>query len=356
MTIFQTALIGLGILIGIVLLYLIVVIFFPVLSVPKQPLKRQEEDRNESQKPPKYRHDVQFAVDGTNIHAWLYLPEENLGTVPCVIMSIGFGGTKDCLLEPYAVRFVEAGLAVLTYDYRHFGESEGEPRQVYDVLCQLDDLRAAIDYVRGRDEIDAEKIVLWSTSAAGGYGLVIAAEDEKVAAVISQCGAIDHKADSKLYMGREGLGFFFRLFVHAQRDKGRSRFGLSPHTFPIAGKPGTIAMFTAPEAYEGYSRLMKNSKTFKNEVCARLIVMAHAPDSIEASRKVQCPVLFLACEKDNLAAPDSYKRAAEILGNKAEVRSYPIGHFDIYEGEYFEKAIGEMVIFLKNHLRLVDRE
>ncbi len=64
--------------------------------------------------------------------------------------------------------------------------------------------------------------------------------------------------------------------------------------------------------------------------------------------KVQCPVLFLACEKDNLAAPDSYKRAAEILGNKAEVRSYPIGHFDIYEGEYFEKATGEMVAFLEN--------
>ncbi len=352
MTMIQGVLMGFGILIGVILVYLIVIIFFPVLSVPKQPLKNQIEGRNESTIPPKYRYDVQFSIDKTDIHAWLYLPEDISSPVPCIIMSTGFGGTKDCILEKYAVRLIKAGLAVLTYDYRHFGDSEGEPRQVYDVSYQLDDLRAAIDYARTRNEIDPEKITLWSTSAAGGYGLVIAAEDDRIAAVITQCGAIDHKADSKLYMDREGLGFFLRLLVHAQRDKGRSRFGLSPHTFPIVGRPGTVAMFTAPGAVEGYSRLMQNSKTFKNEVCARLFFMTHGPDPVEASKKVQCPVLFLACEKDNLAAPDSYKRASETLGDKAEVRSYSIGHFDIYEGEYFEKAISEMLTFLKNHLRL----
>ena len=39
---------------------------------------------------------------------------------PCVIMSHGFGGTQDCLLERYIPPFVDAGLAVLTY----FGVSE----------------------------------------------------------------------------------------------------------------------------------------------------------------------------------------------------------------------------------------
>ena len=352
MTILNGALMGFGFWIGIVLMYLIVIIFLPVLSVPRQPINRQSEDLTDSIEPPTSRYDLQFPVGGMNIHAWLYLPEDISSPVPCVIMSTGFGGTRDCILEPYAVRFVEAGLAVLTYDYRHFGESDGEPRQVFDVSYQLEDLRAAIDYARSRNEIDAERITLWSTSAAGGYGLVIAAEDERIAAIITQCAAIDHKADSKLYIQREGNGFFLRLLIHAQRDKGRSRIGLSPHTFPIVGRPGSVAMFTAPGAVEGYSRLMQNSNTFKNEVCARLFFMKHGPDPVEASKKVQCPVLFLACEKDNLAAPDSYKRAAEALGDKAEVRSYPIGHFGIYEGEYFEKAIHEMITFLKNHLEL----
>lgn len=69
-------------------------------------------------------------------------------------------------------------------------------------------------------------------------------------------------------MEREGYGYFFRLFVHAQRDKGRSRFGFSPHTIPIAGLPGTTAMLTAPGAFDGYATLVSDSDTFKNEVCA----------------------------------------------------------------------------------------
>jgi pimeloyl-ACP methyl ester carboxylesterase len=262
-------------------------------------------------------------------------------------MNHGFGGTKDAVLERYALRFVAAGTAVLTFDYRHFGASEGEPRQLYDVSYQLQDLRAAIAYARGRSEIDPEKIVIWGTSAAGGYGLVIAAEDERIAAVIGQCAGIDHEADSKLFMEREGMGYFLRLFVHAQRDKGRSRFGLSPHTIPMVGAAGTIAMFSAPGAFDGYATLFSDSDTFQNEVCARLLFMGHDRDPNEAAQDVQCPVLLLVCEHDNLVAPDSHVKAAEALGDKAIVHSYPIGHFDIYEGQHFEKAVNEMLALLE---------
>ena len=338
-------LIGFCILVGTVLIYLIVIIFFPVLSVPKQPITKRKREQ-ERKKPPASRQDVQFSVAGTNISAWLYLPEEPSKPVPCIVMNHGFGGTKDSVLEQYALRFVEAGTAVLTYDYRHFGESEGEPRQLFDVSYQLEDLRAAIAYARGRSEIDSEKIVIWGTSASGGYGLAIAAEDERIAAVIGQCAGLDHEADSKLFMEREGMGYFLRLFVHAQRDKGRSRFGLSPHTIPMVGAPGTMAMFSVPGAFDGYARLLGDSETFRNEVCARLLFMGHGPDPLEAAEDVQCPVLLLVCEHDNLVAPDSHVKAARALGDKAIVKSYPIGHFDIYEGEHFEKAVKEMLALL----------
>jgi hypothetical protein len=39
-------------------------------------------------------------------------------------MGHGFGGTMDCDLEHYAGRYREAGLAVLAFDYRHFGGSD----------------------------------------------------------------------------------------------------------------------------------------------------------------------------------------------------------------------------------------
>ncbi len=330
-----------------ILVYLLVIIFFPVLSLPKQSIKIETKKQNGRKQAPPTRHDVQFSVNGTMLSAWLYMPERSIITpMPCIVMSHGFGGTKDCLLERYALRFNQAGFAVLTFDYRHFGESEGEPRQLFDVLSQLEDVKTAVAYARSRSEIDSEKIFLWGTSASGGYGLSIAAEDKKIAGIIAQCPGIDHDADSKLFIKREGIGTFIKLFVHAQRDKGRSRFGLSPHRIPIVGQPGTVAMLNAPGAFDGYSEILNESTTFRNEVCARLLFMLHGTDPNEAAKEVQCPVLFIICEHDNLVSPNSHVKAAKALGNKATVKSFPIGHFDIYEGDCFEQAVQEKLNFL----------
>lgn len=263
-------------------------------------------------------------------------------------MSHGFGGTKDMLLESYALRFQEAGMAVLTYDYRNFGTSEGEPRQLFYISYQLEDLSAAIEYVRGLKEIDPEKIALWGTSAAGGYGIMTAAQDKKIACVVGQCPALDSHADGKLALKREGIGFFLRLFVHAQRDMGRSRFGLSAHKIPIVGKPGSLAMIAAPGAFDGYSKIVPPD--FINEVCARILLRTHGYNPINYAKDVQCPVLLQICEKDNLVSKSSYLGTAKILGKYAEVKIYPIGHFDIYIGENFEKAVSDQIAFFKKYL------
>lgn len=337
-----------GSLLGIAILYLVSVIFGPGFSVPKQPLQEVKQPSRDEIGPPKCRKDVSFKVGGASLSAWLYVPEKSSTPVPCVVMSHGFGGTKDMLLESYALRFQQAGMAVLTYDYRHFGASGGEPRQLFLIPYQLADLSAAIQYARGLDEIDPERIALWGTSAAGGYGIVIAAQDKKIACVVGQCPALDSRADGRLALEREGMGFFLRLFVHAQRDMGRSRFGLSAHKIPIVGKPGSLAMITAPGAFDGYSGLAPPG--FINEVCARILLRTHGHNPIDHAKDVQCPVLLQICEQDNLVSESSYLRTAKILGEYAEVKTYPIGHFDIYAGEHFEKAVGDQIEFLKRHL------
>ncbi|MBU7018674.1 MAG: alpha/beta hydrolase, partial [Theionarchaea archaeon] len=156
---------ALGIIIGIIILYLVAIIFLPVLSQSEQPIHA---GKSETDIVPKSRNDVTFTVEETLLRAWLYLPQKS-SSVPCIIMSNGFGGTKGMILEEYALKFVEAGMAVLGYDYRYFGESEGEPRQLFSIADQLEDLKAAIYYVRNRKVINPEKIALWGTSAAGGF-------------------------------------------------------------------------------------------------------------------------------------------------------------------------------------------
>jgi pimeloyl-ACP methyl ester carboxylesterase len=290
--------------------------------------------------------DVTFHVKGTAISAWLYLPENLSAPVPCIIMGHGFGGTKDMLLERYAVRYQETGYAVLTFDYRHFGQSEGEPRQLVLIRYQLEDFAAAIEYARGLKEIDPARIALWGASASGGYGIVIAAKDRNIACVVALCPALDHRASEEVFKKNLGIKHILRLFVHGQRDMMRSRLGLPPHKIPIVGKPGTMAFIPLADAYEGYSKVAPEN--FVNEICPRVILRSHGFRPDKQIQNVRCPVLIQICDYDSLA-PIRAETEKE-LRKYAEVKRYPIGHFDIYVGDNFETSIREQLNFFKKHL------
>ena len=172
---------GIGIIIVLFVLELAIVAFVPGFSVPKQRLiNPQQEIKAVDTKPPSSKKDVSFQVKGTSISAWLYLPENVPAQVACIIMGHGFGGTRDMGLESYAVRYQEAGFAVLLFDYRHFGESGGEPRHLIWIPYQLEDWSAAIKYARGLKEIDPARIALWGTSMSGGHVIVTAAKDNNI--------------------------------------------------------------------------------------------------------------------------------------------------------------------------------
>ncbi len=337
-----------GIIIGILALYLLIVTFAPGFTVPQQPLEKGKKSTQEKDtKRFGLRKDVSFKVKGTSISAWLYLPEDLSAPVPCIIMGHGFGGTKDMIMESYALRYQEAGFAVLSFDYRHFGESEGEPRQLILIPYQLEDYAAAIEYARDLKEIDPARIALWGTSASGGYGIAIAAKDKNIACVVAQCPGLDPHASREMFLKRLGIGHILRLFVHGQRDMMRFRLGLSPHKIPIVGKPGSIAFFPISDAYDGYSKLA--SENFINEICARVILRSHGFKPVEHLRNVQCSILIQICDHDSLA-PISAETAKE-LEKYAEVKHYPIGHFDIYIEDNFEKSVSDQLEFFEKHLR-----
>jgi len=136
--------------------------------------------------------------------------------------------------------------------------------------------------------------------------------------------------------------------MHAQRDMLRSRFGLSAHKIPIVGRPGSLAFFDLPDAYAGYSALTPTG--FVNEICARVILRASSYRPIERAKDVRCPVLLQVCERDELASAEAAEATAAELGQWAEVKRYPIGHFDIYQGPAFETAVRDQVAFFEKQL------
>ncbi|WP_432206562.1 alpha/beta hydrolase, partial [Mycobacterium malmoense] len=102
--------------------------------------------------------EVSFQSGGVRCAGDLYRPATAGDGLACVVMGHGGSATKRLGLPAYAAKFTAVGLAVLAFDYRHFGASAGEPRQVIDVAGQRDDYRAAVRYVRGRADIDPRRV------------------------------------------------------------------------------------------------------------------------------------------------------------------------------------------------------
>lgn len=131
------------------------------------------------------RADIEFDADGIRLRGWLYTPAGR-GPHPLVVMSHGFSAVKEMGLDDYAEVFSAAGLAVLVYDNRNLGASDGQPRQDIDPVAQRRDQTHAITFARGLAGIDAERIGLWGTSYSGGLALITAALDRRVKCVVAQ--------------------------------------------------------------------------------------------------------------------------------------------------------------------------
>src|SRR4029453_989742 len=109
------------------------------------------------------REDITCPSGEARCAAWLSRPDSP-APVPLVVMAHGFSGTREVRLDAYAEGFCDAGLGVLVFDYRNFGASTGEPRQLLDVDAQHDDYRAAIVFARGGAWADPARIALLRTS------------------------------------------------------------------------------------------------------------------------------------------------------------------------------------------------
>ena len=343
------SLITIGSLAGLFAIYLFVLAIVPGIMVPAQTvIPKSPFNEKDLAREKKIRQNVSFRIGGTALKAWLYLPQRTTAPPPCIIMGHGFGGIKDMGLALYAERYQDAGLAVLVFDYRHFGESEGEPRQLLWIPHQLEDWAAAIQYARSRNDINPEKIALWGTSMSGGHVIVTAAKDPEIACVSAQCPGLDGRKGAQIAFTRHGIGHGLIMLVHGQRDIARSWLKLTPHKIPIFGEPGTIACLTTPDAYPAAERLAVAG--FNNEVCARINIRGDKYRPVKHAKDVKCPVLIQVCEKDSLVPPSTLEESIKVLGNHAEVIRYPIGHFDIYFGENLEKALADQLAFFKKHL------
>lgn len=288
------------------------------------------------------REDVVFTSRGTRCSAWLYRPDGAEGDVPVVVMAHGLGGVREMRLDAFAERFAAAGYACLVFDYRHFGASEGEPRQLLSVRRQRQDWAAAVAFARGLEGVDADRVVLWGSSFSGGHVIAVGADDARVAAVVSQCPFTDGLSSTLAVPPLTSI----RLTVRALLDVVGSWFGRKPLLVPLAAAPGDLALMTAPDALPGYVGLVGEDSTFRNEASARTAFSVLLSFPGRRAKALACPALFVVCDTDTVApARATLRHVAK--APRGEVLRYPAGHFDIYVGDDFERVVGAETEFLQ---------
>jgi len=298
------------------------------------------------------RSDITFRSAGIACAGWWLraTSDELAGPAgrPCVVMAHGFGGTRDTGLLGYAEGFAAAGLDVLLFDYRGFGDSEGSPRQLVSYRRQRADYLAATAAARGLAGIDPDRIVLWGTSYSGGHVLPVAVRDGRIAAAVALTPAVDGLAALLAIARHAGLRPILRLVREGLIDVGRALGGRRPHALPVVGAPGSLAVMTAPGALEGYQALA--GPTWRNEVCARATLEVAFNRPVRFASRVRFPLLVQIGERDAVAPPRASHRAAAKAGRYAEVRTYPVDHFDVYDGAWQRAALADQVAFLTDVL------
>ena len=295
---------------------------------------------------------MSFNSGGETLAAWHLVGEgdafQNDGGRPCVVMAHGVGGTRDSGLLPFAEAFASAGLDALLFDYRNFGDSTGEPRQYGIPARHREDYAAAVAFARELDGVDPDRIVLWGTSWSGGHVVYVAADDGRIAAVISQTPDLDGPRTLLDIARYGGIGQLARTTAHGIRDAVGALRGHEPHLIPVAAPPGTAAAMGSEDAAPGYAAIA--GPTWRNEIGARAVLHEGRNRAVTRIGELNCPILIQVAEHDAIAPPAQAKAAAWRAKGRSEVREYPCAHFDIYVGKWREKAIADQLHFLRRHV------
>jgi len=290
---------------------------------------------------------------GTVLRGWYYAPE-GARAAPGIVMAHGFSAVKEMALDPFARAFCEAGMAVLVYDHRNLGASDGTPRQEINVWAQARDYRYAISWLAKQAEVCADRIAIWGSSFSGGEVIVVAACDPRVKAVIANVPfaclpGVDYaNAPDTFPAIRRNL-----------LDEGGSGLADVPGDvmgpFAVVKEEGNelpvfldndeasawfLAVGRLPESRWENRVTIRNSfgtdPAFDPGICVR-----HVSPT---------PLLMVVATRDELADTASTLAAFAHAGEPKRLEMVEGGHFVAYQGRGFELAVSAMREFLLAHL------
>jgi fermentation-respiration switch protein FrsA (DUF1100 family) len=284
-------------------------------------------------------------ASGDAIEAWVYLPGGS-GPHPAVVMAHGIGAIKAGGLAAFAERFREEGFVAIAFDYRNFGGSGGQPREVLSVPRQRADYGTVIGWAVEQSYIDPRQVIVWGTSFAGMHVVELAASDTRLAGAIAQAPLTDGLAAAMMAPPKIGI----RLFGLALLDFFGSLFGRQPIYISGHGKPGDLSIGATPDGLFG-ERLMtpKDGTLWHDRVAVRSLLSFSWRRPVRRAASVRVPLLLVVPEADSIAPVPAALEVAR-RAPRAELFRSAGGHYDVYEGGAgFADVLRTEVEFLHRH-------
>ncbi len=290
---------------------------------------------------------VSFYSEGAKISALWRTPDEVTGPIRAIVQGPGWLGLKDAkLYVRYHEALTAAGFGVLVFDYRGFGDSEGDTG-VLSPANQLADLRNAVTYLTTRDDVIADAIGAFGTGGTGGGNAVLlAAHDPRVRAAVSQVPVADGR--DWLHRMRQEHEWLAYLADLEQDAKLRVTTGEGRRVHPREE-----IMIPTPE---------RKTTTVKSDVDERIptsISLASAEQIMEyqpivAATGLTTPLMVIGVENDATTPTDHAEALfAAAAGPKSLIIQRKTSHYAAYD-RYWTEVTPRLVEWFDRYVKPTD--
>ncbi|MBY4108216.1 alpha/beta fold hydrolase [Rhodococcus fascians] len=278
-------------------------------------------------------HDLEFALSSTVLRGRLYYPEFAVGPAPTVIAHSGIGSVAEGIYE-LAPFFTEVGLAVLFYDHRGFGYSDGEPRQQIDPWQFGRDMREVITILGDRDDVDENRIAPWGISLGGLVSLFVAGTDLRVAAVVASVPPISGWAARQLFPAEALAG----LDEAIAADRRAQLAGAAPSMLQTTGRrspDGPPVMFTDEEGIEFTAHYLK-LPSFRNELTLSSLDRLFEMEVGVYAERIAAPLFMILATDDTVAPVEDAREMFARVRSEKKLAEYPGQHYGILTAQYHQ--------------------